>query len=201
VTFATEHPDAPSATRALRADARRNVQRVLEAAEEIFSTQGLAVPIDTIAARAGVGIGTVYRHFPTKQALFEAVVVARLQSLVTRAKQLSTASDPGDALFTFVAELVELATSKKDLHDELARAGIDSERVHSTIKDELVAAFEVLLQRAQCSGAVRLDVSTSEITALLMGTCMAAERQGDKDSTCRLVAILCDGLRAHVERA
>lgn len=201
MTFATEYPDAPSATRSLRADARRNVQRVLEAAEEIFSTEGLAVPIDTIAARAGVGIGTVYRHFPTKQALFEAVVVARLQSLVTRAKQLSTASDPGEALFTFVAELVELASSKKDLNDELARAGIDSERLHSTIKDELVAAFEVLLQRAQSSGAVRPDVTTSEITALLMGTCMAADRQGDKGSTCRLVAILCDGLRAHAERA
>ena len=80
VTSATaDHQAKPiartSLARPLRADARRNVQRVLEAAEEIFATQGLAVPIDAIAARAGVGIGTVYRHFPTKEALFKAVVL------------------------------------------------------------------------------------------------------------------------------
>jgi AcrR family transcriptional regulator len=196
VTLSTQQPDGPVASRALRADARRNVERILQAAEEVFATQGLAVPIDVVAARAGVGIGTVYRHFPTKEALFEAIVVARLEGLVQRAQQLSTAGDPGDAVFTFVAEIAELATSKKDLSDELARAGIDSDHVHSTIKDELESAFTVLLQRAQAVGAVRQDVTTADVTALLMGTCMAADNRGDRASTCRLVAILCDGLRA-----
>jgi AcrR family transcriptional regulator len=192
----TEDLGAPSTSRTLRADARRNVQRVLEAAEEVFATQGLAVPIDVVAARAGVGIGTVYRHFPTKEALFEAVVVARMQGLLLRAQQLCTADDPGAAIFTFVSEIAELATTKKDLMDELARAGIDSEHVHSTIKDELESAFNALLQRAQACGAVRQDVTSAEVTALLMGTCMAADSRGDRGSTCRQVAILCDGLRA-----
>jgi AcrR family transcriptional regulator len=181
--------------RPLRADARRNVQRVLEAAEEIFATQGLAVPIDAIAARAGVGIGTVYRHFPTKEALFKAVVLAHMKALVERATQLGTAPDPGDALFTFVAELTELAVRKRDLIDELAQAGIDTEQVSSTLKGELNEALDVLLHRAQAAGAVREDISSADVTALLMGTCMACGRTGNGDSTSRLVAIICDGLR------
>ena len=190
------HDGGQGGCRALRADARRNVARVLEAAEEVFSTQGLAVPIDVVAVRAGVGIGTVYRHFPTKEALFKAVVVARLESLVERARQLSTATDAGEAMFTFVGEVAALASEKKDLTDELARAGIDSEAVHSTVRDELERAFDVLLCRAQAAGAVRHDITSPEVTALLMGTCMAADMRREKESTCRLVAILCDGLRA-----
>ena len=201
MALSTEQPEGPPAARVLRADARRNVERILQAAEEVFATQGLAVPIDVVASRAGVGIGTVYRHFPTKEALFEAIVVARLESLVQRAQQLSTAGDPGEAVFTFVAEIAELATSKKDLSDELARAGIDSEHVHSTIKEELENAFNALLVRAQAAGAVRQDVTSAEVTALLMGTCMAADSRGDRGSTCRLVAILCDGLRAQAQLA
>jgi AcrR family transcriptional regulator len=180
----------------MRSDARRNVQLVLQAAEEVFSTQGLSVPIDVIAARAGVGVGTVYRHFPTKEALFQAVVVARLEALVQRAKSLSTAADPGAAMFTFVAELARLAVEKKDLTDELARAGIDSDQVHLTIKDELEGAFDLLLRRAQAAGAVREDVSSSDVTSLLMGTCMAADRRGTAAATERLVGVICDGLRA-----
>jgi AcrR family transcriptional regulator len=194
-----QHDGGQAGCRALRADARRNVARVLEAAEEVFSTQGLAVPIDVVAARAGVGIGTVYRHFPTKEALFKAVVVARLESLLERARQLSTATDAGEAMFTFVGEVAALASEKKDLTDELARAGIDSEELHSTVRDELERAFDVLLCRAQAAGAVRHDITSPEVTALLMGTCMAADMRRGKEPTCRLVAILCDGLRARGE--
>jgi methylphosphotriester-DNA--protein-cysteine methyltransferase len=127
--------------------------------------------------------------------------VARLQGLVLRAHQLCTSADPGAAVFTFVSEIAEMASTKKDLSDELARAGIDSEHVHSTIKDELESAFNVLLQRAQAAGAVRQDVTSAEVTALLMGTCMAADSRGDRGSTCRLVGILCDGLRAQPQLA
>ncbi len=71
-------------TRVPRADAVRNLAKILEAAEEVFAAEGIAVPIDEVARRAGVGIGTVYRHFPTKEALFEAIVVARLEGLIER---------------------------------------------------------------------------------------------------------------------
>ena len=83
--------------RPLRADARRNRAKVLEAAEEVFASEGLAVPIDEVARRAGVGVGTVYRHFPTKEALFEAIVVARLEALVERAEELGTSRRSRDS--------------------------------------------------------------------------------------------------------
>jgi AcrR family transcriptional regulator len=179
-----------------RADAVRNLAKILEAAEEVFAAEGLAVPIDEVARRAGVGIGTVYRHFPTKEALFEAIVVARLESLVDRAEELSTATDAGAALFAFVDDLVTLAVEKKDIHDELARAGVTSEQLGAPVKERLTARVEVLLQRAQAAGAVRQDVTIVDITTLLMGTCMAAGQQGRPECTARLVAVICDGLRS-----
>jgi AcrR family transcriptional regulator len=178
-----------------RADARRNIEKVLRAADEVFAVEGLAVPIDVVAARAGVGIGTVYRHFPTKEALFHAVVVARLEKLVERARQLSTAPDAGEALFTFMAELAEVAVHKKDLTDELGRAGIGKEKIHCAVKDQLVQAFDVLLCRAQAAGDVREDVTSAEVTALLMGTCLAAGRDASTEPAKRLVGVICDGLR------
>jgi len=185
-----------SLLRPLRADARRNRAKVLEAAEEVFAVEGLAVPIDAVARRAGVGVGTVYRHFPTKEALFEAIVVARLEALLERADELSTAGDPGQALFTFVSELVELAVKKKDLMDELARAGVKSEELIAGIKERLEHSFEVLLQRAQAAGTVRQDINRADVSALVMGTCLAANQQGCRESTQRLVSVLCDGFRA-----
>ncbi|HMK97663.1 MAG TPA: helix-turn-helix domain-containing protein, partial [Acidimicrobiales bacterium] len=181
----------------MRSDARRNVVRLLDAAEEVFARDGLAVPVDVIAARAGVGVGTLYRHFPTKQALFKAVVATRLQGLVERAKDLSDYPDAGEAIFTFVAEVAKLAMQKQDLTDELARAGIDEEEIHSTVREQLEKAFEVLLRRAQAAGAVRRDITTPEVAALLMGTCLAARMRGASLTTPRLVTVLCDGLRTN----
>jgi len=182
--------------RPLRADARRNRAKVLEAAEEVFASEGLSVPIDEVARRAGVGVGTVYRHFPTKEALFEAIVVARLEALIERAGELSTADDAGEALFTFISELVDLAVKKKDLTDELARAGVQSEDLVAGVKEQLEQSFEVLLRRAQAAGTVRPDINRSDVSALVMGTCMAANQHGCTGSTQRLVGVLCDGFRA-----
>ena len=182
--------------RVQRADAVRNLAKILQAAEEVFAAEGLGVPIDEVARRAGVGIGTVYRHFPTKEALFEAIVVSRLEDLIERAQELCTATDAGAALFAFVDDLVTLAVEKKDIHDELARAGVSSAQLGAPIKDELTARVEVLLQRAQAAGAVRQDVNIVDLTTLLMGTCMAAGQQGRPECTARLVAVICDGLRS-----
>ena len=198
VTSATAETDQaaePRAHRPLRADARRNIERVLRAAEEAFATEGLAVPIDEIASRAGVGVGTVYRHFPTKQLLFQAVVMVRLEALIERARHLSAAADPGEALFTFVSELVDLAVQKRDLTDELSHEDLD-DQTHASIKSELQKAFDVLLCRAQQAGVVRDDISSADITALLMGTCMVADKHAGREPVDRLVAVVCDGLRA-----
>jgi AcrR family transcriptional regulator len=194
VTPATEDEVQPSG-RALRADARRNVQRILEAAQDVFASEGLSVPVDVIASRAGVGVGTLYRHFPTKEALFRAVVKAHLQDLAARAQQLSCCPQAGPALFTFIRELVEMSAHKRDLADELARAGIDSTEVSSVVRAELEGAFGQLLARAQASGDVRGDVSFDDVTCLIMGACMAAELRGKPVPTGHLAAIICDGLR------
>ncbi|HYA45126.1 MAG TPA: TetR family transcriptional regulator [Acidimicrobiales bacterium] len=181
--------------RALRSDARRNIAKVLRAAEEVFADEGVTAPIDRVAERAGVGVGTVYRHFPSKHALFQAVVGARLEALFDRAEMLSDAADPGEALFAFVDDLVALAAEKKDLTDELASAGIDAEQVHADIRERLEEAFAGLLHRAQAVGAIRGDIEPEEVVTLLMATCMAAKRRPDA-STQRLVSVIHDGLRA-----
>ncbi len=86
----------------MRADALKNRERILEAAETTFASLGLSVPIDVVAQRAGVGVGTLYRHFPTKEALFEAIVTTRLEDLLDETKTRCDASDPGDAFFVFL---------------------------------------------------------------------------------------------------
>lgn len=182
--------------KALRADARRNRERVLEAAREAFATDGLAVPLDEIARRAGVGAGTVYRHFPTKEALFEAVILGRLLMLVDEARSLSDAEDPGDAFFGFLSRMVEEGVAKKDLVDALAGAGIDVEIAGSPVARNLRGTVAELLARAQRAGAVREDIGATDVMALLIGASLAIRHHtGDAGVADRVVAVLRDGLR------
>ncbi len=183
-------------TKALRADARRNRARVLEAARITFAKDGLAVPLDDIARRAGVGAGTVYRHFPTKEALFEAVVIGRFQDLVDEARSLRGAEDPGGAFFGFLSRLVEEGVVKKDLIEALAGAGIDLDLARSQVLRDLREAVAELLGRAQQDGAVREDVGAADVMALMTGASLAIRHHGgDSDATDRMVAIVSDGLR------
>src|SRR3978361_2131767 len=112
--------------RPLRADAARNRARVLEVAYDTFAAEGLSVPIDEIARRAGVRAGAGYRHFPTKEDLFRAVVADRIQRIVNDARALVAGDDPGQALFTFVRSMVlDWGATDRGLTDALAGLGID----------------------------------------------------------------------------
>src|ERR1700724_1543375 len=112
--------------RPLRADAAPNRARVLEVAYEMFAAEGLAVPIDEIARRAGVGAGTVYRHFPTKEDLFRAVIADRLSQIVDAGRALLTSGNAGEALFTFLRSMVlQFGSTDRGLADALAGLGID----------------------------------------------------------------------------
>jgi AcrR family transcriptional regulator len=175
------------AGRPLRADAVRNREKVLRAAREAFAESGYGVPLDEIAVRAGVGPGTVYRHFPTKEALFEAVVAARLQDLVTDARGRADSSDPGGAFFGFLGRVAAESAAKRDLPDAIS--------VESSLRDELNAALDVLLQRAQQAGAVRADVRTPDLIVLLKG--LFASLAGISDLVQRdlVFTVLADGLR------
>lgn len=175
--------------RPLRADARRNREKVLRAARAAFAASGFGVPLDEIAARAGVGPGTVYRHFPTKEALFQAVITAQIEDLAADARKRAESDDPGSAFFGFLARIAEGATTKRDLGDAIAIPG--------ALRDELHAAVDLLLRRAQQTGAVRADVTTPELLVLLKGmlTAINDAPAGAAATPERLLAILSDGLR------
>ncbi|NKE61901.1 helix-turn-helix transcriptional regulator [Lentzea sp. PSKA42] len=143
----------------MRADAARNREKVLVAARELFAEQGFDVPLDEIAARAGVGPGTVYRHFPTKQALFQAVTEARVATMIASADE--PAEDPGRALFAFLSRMADEAAAKRDMSDAIT--------VPSELRDRLHTALGGLLQRAQQAGTVRTDITTKDLVALMKG--------------------------------
>jgi AcrR family transcriptional regulator len=187
---------ASSTSGPLRADARRNRGRILEAAEAIFPVSGLSAPVEEIARRAGVGIGTVYRHFPTKEALFEAILVSRIERLVEEAGSLSSVADAGVAFFEFFTRIVEEAAARKAFADALARAGVDVKAATSAAGQELLGLLGALLTRAQQASAVRHDVDLDQVIALLVGACLAAERGNlDQGLQARALAIVFDGLR------
>ena len=183
-------PDRP-----LRADAARNRARVLEVAYDTFAAEGLSVPIDEIARRAGVGAGTVYRHFPTKDDLFQAVVDNRLRHIVDVGSALAENKAPEQALFVFFRSLVlQFGATDRGLADALAGAGIDVETVMPETETAFLAILQSLLEAGQTAGAVRSDVDVADVKALLVG-CL--EMQAAKPEAAeRLTAVVLDGLRA-----
>jgi AcrR family transcriptional regulator len=185
------------ATRPLRADARRNRARVLEAARAAFGAEGSDVSLDAIARRAGVGAGTVYRHFPSKEALFAAVVVDRMGELADEARALSDDPDPGRAFSSFVERLAREGARKRDLVEALADDGIHLQLGEAPIVRALSDALAALLDRAQSAGAVRGDIGVDDVMALLTGAAYAiCHARADDERTRRLLAIMFDGLRA-----
>ena len=179
------------ADRPLRADARRNREKVLLAARECFALSGFGVAVDEIAARAGVGPGTVYRHFPTKEALFEAVIAARLTDLIADARARAHAKDAGAAFFGFLARVAAEATTKRDLPDAITITG--------SLQADLNEAVTVLLRRAQQAGAVRAGITTGDLIVLLKGLFASLREVSpadlDQSRRDRLLAVITDGLR------
>jgi AcrR family transcriptional regulator len=167
---------------------------VLEAAEIVFAAEGLSVPIDVIAEKAGVGVGTLYRHFPTKEKLFEAIIIERIVALAAEARCRANADDADAAFFGFLEHMVSVSASKRDLILALAGAGVGFEELAADSKAEMQAAIAVLLANAQRAGAVRSDVTSDVVMSLVGGCCMAADRPHAADPEI-LLAIICDGLR------
>lgn len=178
----------------LRADARRNRMRVLTAAQEAFEAEGVAVPLDEIARRAGVGAGTVYRHFPSKEALFEAVVSHRLDELAQAARDAHAAADAGPAFFDLFTRVVEQAVLNKALCDALFAETGKQMHADSRKKSEFRSTMDALLRRAQDAGAVRKDVDGEDVFAAVIGALTMA-RHGSGPSG-RMIGIVRDGLRA-----
>lgn len=186
----------------MRADAVRNRARILEAAFDAFAAEGLSVPVHEIARRAGVGTGTVSRHFPTKESLFEAMIGQRAAQMMEQADALTStdhdgarAADPAGAFFAFFSIMVEEMATDRGLADALAGAGIDLEAVVAGSGQDVTGALHGMLSRAQRAGAVRADVDLADVKALMTGCLLDPASEDEAATRRRRVEVVCAGLR------
>src|SRR5262249_3050936 len=183
--------------RPMRADAQRNYTRLLDAASAAFAEHGADdVSLEQIARRAGVGIGTLYRHFPTRQALLEAVYRDQVELLDARAQELLMTEPPGDALAGWLRALMKFSSTKHSLMSALlATLGKDSELLSSCSK-VLREAAGALLARAQEAGGVRPDAASGGVIRLVHAVNIATQRgPADPGEADRMLALILDGLR------
>ncbi len=179
--------------RALRADARRNRARVLAVAAEVFAAEGLSVPVHEIARRAGVGTGTVSRHFPTKEDLFAAILLDRMQYLTQQADELAATRAAGAAFFAFFALVAGEGVANRGLAEALAGAGYDLDAAGVAAGFDVSGRLGAMLARAQQAGDVRPDVGYPDVKALLAG-CLARDA-ADAAALEPVITVVCQGLR------
>ena len=187
-------------TRKPRADAVRNRERVLEAAKAVFSAGGAEASLEAVARSAGVGIGTLYRHFPTREALFEAVYRREVQHLADLAEQLKQEAEPVDALRHWMRSNVKFVATKKGMAAALALAAYKNSELFSYSFDRLTQAVGGLLARAVTAGQIRADITPEDLLRALVGMCYMNDQPGWQTSVLRLVDVFIDGLRVRSDR-
>ncbi len=182
--------------RALRADAQRNLTRILEAAAEVFAEAGAEASVAEIAERAGVGTATIFRRFPTKEDLLAAIVEQRVRGIADSAREAAGSKDPGKALRQFMVSAAAAYIGDRGYCDA-AGTRVFAQPAVQELVDELVASLEQLLQRAKEAGEVREDVSAADITILLMAVAQAGLKVESvvPGAWHRYLDIVLDGLR------
>jgi AcrR family transcriptional regulator len=179
-----------------RADARRNRARILAVAIDAFAREGLGVPVQEIARRAGVSTGTVSRHFPAKSDLFAAIVLDRAESLVAAARALAASQPPGPAFYQFIDVMAVEGARNRAIGDALAGAGFDIQAAAGRADQDLMAMWESLLAGAQAAGEVRADLTVDDVKVLVMGCCKASsDPDASEAATRRLLSVVAAGLR------
>jgi len=178
-----------------RIDAQRNHDRVLEAAKIVFSAGGPDASLEAVARQAGVGIGTLYRHFPTREALFEAVYRREVQQLADLAEQLMEQPDPVEALRRWMHAIVEFVATKKGMLATLAVAAQSKSDMTALSSERLTRMGGRLLDRAIAAGTVRADISPEDLLLTLVGLCSIRSAPGWKTNVLRLVDVFVDGMR------
>ncbi|WP_405015130.1 TetR/AcrR family transcriptional regulator [Kitasatospora sp. NBC_01539] len=178
-----------------RADARRNRARVLSAAGEAFAEQGLGVPLGEIARRAGVGAGTVYRHFSSKQALLEAVFAQHLNDMAASGERRTARSEPTEAFFGFLLDAVEKSHRRGHLCDVAAADASWPRPVLTAAVLRFRQVLTALLHAAQRAGGVRADIGPDDVVALTVGCASMLAARRDRSAGLGLVRLTLDGLR------
>lgn len=182
----------PDPSRQLRADARRNHERLLAAARAAFAEQGPDASLDGIAQRAGVGSGTLYRHFPTREDLMRGVYRVEIEGLCARGRELASSTSPGDALASWLRMLADMADRRGLAAALYQRVGSEPPSAFlQAAKEAMESTASTLLERAQEGGAIRPDVTVSELLKLTHGI---ARLSDGPEETQRLLSLLLAGL-------
>ena len=184
-----------AAARKPRADSARNRQLLIEAAKAAFSQVGLDVSLEEVARRAGVGIGTLYRHFPTREAVVEAVYRREVEHLAEAVPQLLQTSPAGEALHQWMHLFVDYIATKRIIAPSLATAVARTPALRATSSELISGALSTLVKRAIASGDVRQDIDPSDLLRAMIGVSYGNPDAGWEASARRLIDILMDGLR------
>jgi AcrR family transcriptional regulator len=182
------------AHRVVRADAQRNMEALLKAAMAVFAASGVDAPVRQIAAKAGVGLGTVYRHFPQRSDLIAAVFRHEIDACADAAPALAAAHEPGEALARWMLRYVDFVAAKRGLAPALHSGDPAFDSLRAYFEQRLRPALHALLASAAAAGEVRNDVAADDILGAVASLCMHAFNQGPEHAR-RMVSLFVDGLR------
>jgi AcrR family transcriptional regulator len=192
-TETVDRIDEADATRPMRADAKRNYERLVAAARTVFAQEGGGASMEAIAKEAGVGVGTLYRHFPKRIDVVEAVYREDVDELVTVAQSVIAEQEPWPALVAWLEAFVRYARGKKRFLNELHEAFEKNPELQVASRERIVGAVGIVLSPAQAAGVVRTDIDAADLMQLLGSMCMSATLTPDQSA--RLLLMIEDGLR------
>jgi AcrR family transcriptional regulator len=180
--------------RRVRADAQRNIDTLLQTAMAVFATSGVDAPVREIAEKAGVGVGTIYRHFPQRSDLIAAVFRREIDACADAAAVLAAQHEPGEALARWMLRYADFIGAKRGLAKALHSGDPAFDTLPAYFKQRLEPALRILLKSAASAGEVRADIAAEELLGAVAGLCMHAYERGPKHAR-RMVSLLVDGLR------
>ena len=192
-TATVDRVDEAEEARPMRADAKRNYERLVTAAREVFAHEGGGASMEAIAKAAGVGIGTLYRHFPKRIDVVEAVYREDVDELTTVAESVTATMEPWPALVAWLEAFVRYASGKKRFLNELHEAFEKNPELRVASRERIVGALGLVLTPAQEAGVVRTDIDAPDLMQLLSSMCMSATLTPDQSG--RLLVMIQDGLR------
>jgi AcrR family transcriptional regulator len=186
-------------SRPMRADARRNRERLVAAAHDVFAEHGAGASMEAVAKEAGVGVGTLYRHFPNRLDLVEAVYETDVEELAESARRAVAELEPWPAVEAFFDAFVRYTRTKRALLTELHQAFEKNPALKSRARGVIESSFDLVVERAKAAGAMRDDVDGSDLMALVTPVC--TNESVDIDQARRLIGVILDGLHVTTERA